>query len=881
MRAITARREIDNELTREMRFHLDMEVEKNLRSGMAPDEARRRALVDFGGVQRFREEVTDERGGMSGLNLDVRHFLRSLRASPLFALITILTIALGIGITTAVVSITDHVLVRGLPFRDSARLVMMFERDERGDLRIPSAPTANDWQRDPGVARAFEDLTFIRGDGMRVAIGEGTEMLGAAFITPEFFTLVGVRPMHGRLLSADDHRADAPSVAVMSHRIWKARFGADPGVVGRSISVDSVPTTIVGILPPGAEYPGFAELWIPSAHYRHQEILTRRGLHADSRTIARLRPGADSASAAAAMRDIGARLGTEFPREQEGWLPAMRPLRDEIIGDVRPMLLTLTGAAIAVLLLVCANVASLLLARLTTRTRELAIRNALGASRGRIVAQLVTESFALAAMGGAVGVGFASLGISLTKTFAAARIPRADELAIDVRVLSIAAAATVITALLCGLWPAIRGTRPRAGDALRASASGSIGIHSEARLRRALVSAQFALALVLLVGAGLLLQSFRRAATVDVGFEPKGLLTFRIQPPPGAYPDSPASAALYARLMEAARQVPGVVDAGFINHAPFGSAAITTTLTLDEHAQGDSSSQVFYRTVSDSYLAAMRMSMAAGRWFEEDDIRSPGGRFIINETLARQKWQGSSALGQRITVTRASQGRPDFGQPISGTIIGIVADVHQSGQDIVPAPEVYVPYTLETWPWGMLVVRARDAAASIPAISAAIRTVDARLLPAGPAGEAAIFRMDDALRSRLEPRRFSMSLIATFALCALILAAMGMYGVVAHGIAQRTREIGVRKALGATDRAIVSVIFRESLVMIGAGVILGCVGAWAGARLISGLLFETGVADPLAYAVTVALLTGVALVATYLPARHAMRLQPTVAIRGD
>jgi putative ABC transport system permease protein len=817
----------------------------------------------------------------TSLTLDARHLVRSLRASPVFAIIAILTIALGIGITTAVVSIADHVLVRGLPFRDSGRLVMMFERDERGATRTPSAPTAGDWQRDPGAARAFEGLTFIRGDGMRVGIGEVTETLGTAFVAPEFFSLIGARPLHGRLLSADDHRADAPRTAVISHRIWKRRFGGDPAVVGRSISIDSVPTTIVGILAAGAEYPGFAELWMPTAHYRNQEVLTRRGLHADSRTIARLRPGADSASAAAAMRSIGTRLGAEYPREQAGWLPAMRPLRNEIIGDVRPMLLTLTGAAIAVLLLVCANVASLLLARLTTRTRELAIRSALGASRGRIVVQLVTESFVLAAIGGAVGVGFAALSISLTKKFAATRIPRADELAIDVRVLAIAAAATVTTALLCGLWPAIRATRQRAGDALRASTSGSIGIRSETRLRRALVSAQFALALVLLVGAGLLLQSFRRAATVDVGFEPRGLLTHRIQPPPNAYPDAPAAAALYARLMDAARQVPGVIDVGFINHAPFGTASITTTLTLDGRAQGDSSSQVFYRTVSESYLRAMRMSMAVGRWFEEGDIRSPGGRFIVNETLARQYWPGSTAVGQRITVTRASQARPDFGQPITGTIVGIVADVHQWGQDIAPQPEVYVPYTLETWPWGMLIVRARDGAASIPAIADAIRTVDGRLLPAGRAGDATFGVMEDALASRLEPRRFSMSLIATFALCALILAAMGMYGVVAQGIVQRTREIGVRKALGATDRAIVSVIFRESLVMIGAGVVLGCVGAWAGARLIRGLLFDTGLVDPLAYVATVVLLTGVALAATYLPARQAMRLEPTIAMRAE
>ena len=818
---------------------------------------------------------------LNSLAIDARHLLRSLRASPLFAIIAVLTIALGTGITTAVVSIADHVLVRGLPFRESGRLVMMLERNERGSLRPPSAPTAGDWARDAGVVQAFEGVSFVRGDGMRVRIGEDVETLGTAFVAPEFFPLIGTRAEHGRLLSAGDHRPDAPRVAVMSHRTWKRRFGGDPALVGRSILVDSVPTTIVGILRGGAEYPGFAELWMPVAHYRRQEVLAQRGLHADSRTIARLRPGVDSPTAARLLRGIGVRLGEEHPQEQGGWLPALQPLREEIIGDVRPMLLTLTGAAVAVLLLVCANVASLLLARLTTRTRELAIRAALGASRGRIMAQLLTESFILAVLGGAVGVAFAASCIRLARSVAATRIPRADELAVDLRVLWIAATATVVTALLCGLWPAIRATRQRAGEALRASASGSVGIRSETRVRRVLVSAQFALALMLLVGAALLFQSFRRAATVDVGFDPTGVVTLRVQPTDATYSDPRNAAALYARLMAAARTVPGVVDAAFINHAPFGTASITTRLTIPGGSAADSASQPFYRTVSDSYLATMGMSMAAGRWFDAEDIRAPGGRFVINETLARQHWQGASALGQRISLTRASQARADFGQPITGTIIGIVADVHQWGQDIAPAAEVYVPYTLETWPWGMLVVRTRDAGRGIPALAAAVRSVEPGLLPAGVRGEAAFGVMDDAVASRLEPRRFSMSLIGIFAICALVLAAMGMYGVVAHGIARRTREIGVRKALGATDRAIASAIVRESLVVIGAGVALGCLGAWAGARLIRGLLFETGAADPVAYLATAALLTAVALLATWLPTRQAMRLEPTVAMRAE
>jgi len=396
-----------------------------------------------------------------------------------------------------------------------------------------------------------------------------------------------------------------------------------------------------------------------------------------------------------------------------------------------------------------------------------------------------------------------------------------------------------------------------------------------------LVTVQFALALILLVGAGLLFQSFRRAAQVDVGFDPEGVVALRIQPPGGAYSEPQAAAALYGRLMDAARAVPGVGDAAFINHAPFGSASITTTLSIEGRPALDSSSQLFYRTVSANYLAAMRMSMAAGRWFDDADIRSPGGSFVINEAMAKQHWGGSGALGQRITVTRASQARADFGQPLSGTIVGIVADVHQWGKDIAPAAEVYVPYTLETWPWGMLMVRARDGARSISALNRAVRSVDPRLLAEGAAGDAEFQMMESTIAGSLEPRRFSTSLIAVFANCALLLAAMGMYGVVAHSVAQRTREIGVRKALGATDSAIAALVLRESLLVVGAGIALGCAGAWGGARAIRALLFDTGTVDPAVYIGTIVLLAAAALLATYLPARHAMRLEPSLAMRSD
>ncbi len=877
-----ARDQYDREMDDEVRHHLDLDAasRRSVAEGSdAAHEARRR----FGNVTLLKEERRRAAGLalFDGVALDARHLLRSLRGAPGFTVVAVLTLALGIGATTAVVSIADHVLIRSLPFRDAGRLVMMLERDEHGGMRTPSAPTAADWRRDPGAAQAFEGVSYVRGDGVTLRVDDETETVGDAFVGPEFFPLLGVRPLLGRVLLNDDQRADAPAVAVLSHAVWQRRYAGDPAIVGRIISVDNVPTIVVGVLPAGAVYPPFAGLWQPITHYKHQAILQRRGFHADSRTFARLRAGVDSTRAVGFMRTVGARLAAEYPAEQATWMPALVPLSNEIIGNVKRMLWTLAGAAGAVLLLACANVAGLLLARVTTRTRELAVRTALGASRGRVVRQLLTESVILAAIGGAVGGGVALVFVRVSRTLLAARLPRMDELAIDWRMLAVAAAATSVTAILCGVWPAMRATARRSTDVLRSSALGSVGVRAESRMRRGLVTAQFALALVLLIGAGLLVRSFRKAVAVDVGFDAAGVVTVRIRPPGGVYGTPQQAAALYARLMDAARTVPGVMSAGFINHAPFHGASIYSTLAIEGRSALDSSNQVLYRTVSGSYLDTMKMSITAGRWFDETEMRSPGGSFVINQSMARQYWGSANVVGQRITVTRASQGRPDFGQPLPGTIIGVVADVRQRGKDQPIEPEVYVPYTLETWPWGMLMVRARDGARSIPALVRAVRSVDARLVPEGVVGEREFQAIENAITESLRPRRFSMVLIAAFATCALVLAAIGMYGVVAYGVAQRTREIGVRKALGATDRSIVSLILRESIGVVSMGIVVGAAAAWGAARLIRGMLFDTGLVDPGAYGATIALLAGVALLAAYIPARRAMRLDPAIAMRGE
>jgi predicted permease len=881
MRVWTRRAEYDRALEDEMRFHVELDAtQQPLAQLDAAAAARRR----FGNSTYLREETRQAAGlgGVDALRADATHLVRSLRRSPAFAIVAILTLALGIGTTTSVLSVVDHVLVHALPFRDAGELAVLLERDDRGDLRTPSYPTLDDWRRDPGMRQAFEGVSFERGEGVSIAIGEKTDRFPAAFVDTSFFPLIGVRPLLGRVLSSDDARDGAPPAAVLSYGLWQQRFGGDPSILGRRLDIDSVPTTVVGVLPAGAQYPGFASLWRPLSQYRHKEVLTRRGLHVDSRTIARFRPGIDSLRAARMTATIGAQLAAAYPAEQGRWSPALYSLRDEIIGDIKPMLLTLAGAAAAVLLLACANVANLLLARVAGRSREIAVRSALGASRGRIVRQLLTESLILAVIGGGLGTAIAAAAVGFARKLPADRLPRAEELSVDHRVLLIAAAASLFTALLCGLWPALRATRPSGAETLRAGSSGSVGLRSESRLRRTLVAVQFALALMLLVGAGLLLQSFRRAAAVDVGFDPRGLVAVRITAPPGVYRTPAEAAALYTRILDAARSVPGVASAGFIQHFPFGSASIPTPVQVEGRSVNDTAStQVFYRTVSASYLPTMKMSIVGGRWFNDDDMRAPAGSFVVNAAMAKRYWPGENAVGHRITVRRSSQARADFGQPLPGVVIGVVGDVHQTSQDTPPSPEVYVPFTLETWPWGTFVMRTRDGARSVPRLQKAIMAIDPRLVRTGADGAQDFELVEDMIASRLAPRKLSMALIGVFAGCALVLAAIGMYGVIAYGVSQRTREMGVRKALGATDGMIAGLIVRESLLLASFGLVIGCAGAWAGGRLIKGLLFNTPQLDPLAYGATILLLIVVAMAASFFPARRATRLDPTIAMRGD
>ena len=805
---------------------------------------------------------------------DLRYLLRIIRRTPGHALAVILTLAIGIGATTAIVSVVDYVLLRHLPFEDSQRLVMMMETDGRGGRRVPSNPTVMDWEHDAGTSQALEGVTYVRGDGVQVCVADKCESKGSAFVKPDFFPLLKPRVAMGRLLLPDDQQSSTQAV-VISQRLWRSQLGSDPQAIGRKILIDSMPKVVVGVLAAGAVYPPFADVWQPVTTYRFPEILQRRGFHADSRTLGRLRSGVDSARAATLMRVVGARLGAAYPDEQRGWTPSSVTLHQELVGNVRPMLLTFAAAAALILVLVCANVAGLLITRGIGRRRELAIRVALGASPGRIARQLLVEAAGYSFAGAVLGAVMAIAGVEAARRLLIGQLPALSELTIDAHLLGITLGATVICVLACGLFPALAARSRALRETFAGVGSAGSTAPAASRARQILVSLQFALALVLLVGAGLLTRSFIRAADVDVGFEPDGIYTMRVVPPVKG--DQQQAAALYARLMDAARAVPGVRGAAFINHAPFNQASIPTTLVVEGRLSTDSTSQLFYRTVSAGYRDVMRMSIREGRWFDLADERAAAPVFVVNETAARQYWSGKSPIGARVRVSRASQSAKDFGTFVPGTVIGVVRDVHQVSQDIAPVAEVYVPYTLEPWGWGNLTVRA-DAAA-LPALREAVRRVDPRLV--AEADKTPFLPMSDAVSSSLQPRMLAIRFIGAFALTGIALACLGLYGVISYNVAQRTREIAVRKAMGATNVNVIRLVLADSAGMMAAGAVVGGAGALLSTRWIASLLFETKPFDPAVYGLAAVALVGVALIATVVPARRASALDPAIALRQE
>ncbi len=817
------------------------------------------------------------------MRYDLRDALRALRRAPAFSVIAIVLLALAIGSATATFSVVDAILVRGLPYANASRLQTVYERNDDGSLRVPSYPTFKDWQDNASTVHdAIDGFAFVRGNGVQVGTTGEPEQQIDAYVTPGFFQLMGARPTAGRTFLPDEERPGSPRVAVISHDFLMRRFAGDArAALGKTITVDSMPTTIIGVMPRGFAYPNFGGGggWVPPALWQPIAVfdathgaLRLRGLHVDSRALLRLRSGADSARAAAAMRTIQQRLATEYPVEQAHWTSiTIRGLSEELFGQLGSTLTLISGAILLVLLLACANVANLLLVRNSVRARELAVRSALGASAWRLACHLLTEAGVIAVTAGIAGAALGAAIVKFLRPYAAQRLPFATDIAIDARTLLFVFAVSALTALFIGALPAIHSrdrdlvTRLRDGQA-----AGTAG--AARRVRNVLIVVQFSLAITVLVAAGLLIQSVRRVSNVDLGYDTNGVATFTIFPPAGKY-DAPAqAAALYRRILDAVHAIPSVEAA-----AAAGGALLPTRLEVEGRQDGGAGPQVAYHPISTEFLKVFRLRVIDGRGFTDDDMRSPSG-FLITETLAKRLWPGASAVGHRITVHRSSQARADFAQPITMPIVGVVADYHEFGREAKPPEQVFLPYTLEVWPWMNFIIRVPPTAATLAAIESAVKTIDPAIGWRGGKPSALNARSSPALT---DPRVFVTTLMSGFAATALLLAAIGLYGVVAYGVAQRTREIGVRIAIGATSRSILTLVLGQAAVLVAVGVGAGLLAAAASATLVRAMLFETTPTDVTTFVVVPLVLAAVAAVASVAPAYRATRTDPIIAIRAE
>jgi len=816
---------------------------------------------------------------MDALLQDLRYALRTLRRTPAFTLVAVLTLALGIGANTAIFSVVNGVLLRPLPFPHQDRLFMLAEQNRQGGIRPPSYPTFLDWQ---AQTSALAGLAYVRGGGQRLAAPDGVQSIVASSVSTGFFATLGEQPLLGRLFTPDEERSGG-YVAVLSYGMWQGRFGGDPHVLGKALSLTAGVFTVVGVLPHDVAYPPWtdAQLYIPlTAVAATDRALAQRGFHADCRIIGRLKPGITLQQATAELDGVARREAMTYPEFNADWTSVLFiPLRDEILGNATPQLLVLVVAVGLVLMIACVNVANLTLARAGTRGRELAIRSALGAGRRRVVRQLLTESVVLASVGGALGVVAAYWAIALLKRAAPSVLPRLEMVGVDGWVLAFIVGVTIVTAIATGLLPAVRAARPNLTDSLKEGTGGAGTGRGRQRIRAVLVTGEIALAVILVVGAGLLIRSLWQLRAVNPGFDPEGLVTFFISPSPRV--QDPASlTALYERIEEAARALPGVTSVALTNFPPLSSGGLPSPVEIPGRAPDPlHDPQVWFFTVSPGYFRTMRIPIRRGRGFIGADLTS-GTAVLVNEAFVRAFWPGLDPIGRQVTLHKAVQGRSDFGEPMPSTVVGVVGDVHHFGLDTPPEPQVYVPFTRNVWGHMMLVARAATAPAGLMTIlPRTVRQVDPDIPMTLGGGTSAVGTMD--VTGGLASRELDTWLLGGFAAAALILAAIGVYGLLAYSVAQRRHEIGIRVALGASRGEVVRLVVEDGMRLAAIGIALGAGGALVLTRLLAALLYGVGASDPGTFAAAATLLSLVALLACCLPAFRATRVDPMIALRAE
>ncbi|HEX3273958.1 MAG TPA: ABC transporter permease [Gemmatimonadales bacterium] len=796
---------------------------------------------------------------------DIRYALRSLRQHPVFALTAMLTLALGIGANTAIFSAVDGVLLRPLPFRQPDRVIRIWGLHPTIGRESASLPDFLDWR---AQAPAFASMSALANTRFTLGGTGEPEMIRGAMVTAEFFRTLGVEPVRGRgFLPGEDTRA-APPVVVLGETLWHRRFAGDPAIVGRAIQLNGKPYTVVGIVPATARIQGPVDAWTP---YAIDTVLGRRSdfLH----VIGRLAPGASLDRARDELRTVARHLAQQYPESNTSWSVELLPLRDAMVGDVRPALLLFMLAVGLVLLIACANVANLMLARAVAREQEMAIRTALGASRRRLLRQLLTESVLLALAGGGLGVILAAWAVQALNA-APGLLPRAEDIGIDGRVLAFALLLSLATGLGFGLLPAARVAAGALGGGLREGGRAIAGGRGIRRIRSGLVLAEVALAFVLLVGAGLLLRSFDRLTRVEPGFRPDGLVTGRLLLPGRTYAEEPRQAAFLARAEAALAALPGVGSAAVVSDAPLGDSPPYVAVSLQGRpapAPGVVQDVELFSATA-SYFGTLGIPLLEGRLFETTDRAETPLVAVVNRAMVHRYFQDRSPLGQRLT----------FDEPTDTaarwiTVVGVVGDIHHAGLSEPPYPQLYLSVAQSPGRWMVLVARSagRNAEALAPAMRRLVSSLDPNLALSD------VSTMEQRIAAVTMWPRLSAVVLGGFAGTALLLAAIGIYGVVSYGVLQRTREVGVRMALGAGARTVLAMVLRQGMVPVAIGLVAGMIGAWAGARLLRRLLFEVGVADPLTFLTVTVFMSTTAALACYVPARRAARSDPVAALRAE
>ncbi|HEX2252448.1 MAG TPA: ABC transporter permease [Thermoanaerobaculia bacterium] len=801
---------------------------------------------------------------------DLRYGLRLVRRKPWSSLAILVMLAVGVGLSTAFFSVVHGVLLRPLPYAEPDRLVMLFEDNPvQGWSHLgTSPPNFGDYRRN---ARSLAGLAAATGATVNLTGSGDPERLSGARVTAGFFEVLGVEPALGRTFSVEEDRPGTAPVVVLSHGLWRERFGADPAILGRTVTFDDGPVTVVGVMGPGFRHPGDREpgatrFWLPLAESLEES--GNRSIHYLS-MIGRLAPGVSVERAREEMGALAGQLAEQYPDSNEGLQVSVVPLREELVGDVRRALLVLFAATGLVLLIACANAANLLLSRALARDREMATRAAVGGGRARLVRQLLAEGVVLALLAGAAAVVLAMLVTRLLVRFAPADVPRLASTTLDPVVLAYAVGTALVTGVLATLLPVWRLRRPALAEVLgQEGARGGTG-----RRRRfahgALVVAEVALALVLLVAAGLMIRSFRNLMEVDPGFDPSGVVALRISLPESRYGENARKIDFYDRLVERVGALPEIESAGAINHLPLRGVNVSTLWRESvPTAPGGQMPMASYRVVGGDYFRTVGIPLVQGRLFNEFDREDAPGAAIVDEAMARAYWPDGSALGERIS----------FAGPEGPwhTIVGIVGGVRDFALASPPWFTMYVPYRQDPWLSMSLVARAAGRPES--ALQPMVRQVWS-IDPEQPVYE--VSTLEGYVAEAVAAPRFNMLLLSLFAGVAVLLALFGVYSVLTYSVSQRQREIGVRMALGAQRGSIVADVLRRGMTLAAIGVVLGLGAAWAVTRFLATLLFEVEATDVATFAVLTTVLLAVAAVACYLPARRVYRFDPATTLRHD